>query len=321
VTPSAIVANFALVNGVFVTPVTTYSGVVAVASAIKLTAWCRVDMAIAGTVDISWTFTGATVTSYQAGSCYANFTREPGNLYDKGLVKHIRPVSMSVLWTFMGETLHDGGQISAALCPGNSLRDNVLIDSSSASAPGSFQDFQSLGKVPGSYEGPMREGAYVMWLPEEQPHRNFYLPSEVSSVNYPPICISGRYSSTAGMNNITIGRMLIITNFEYETSSLVIPSFPAPVNPDEILIASVMLSKIRHAMSNPDHPGFLSRLASWIDKASVRGGQWASNLLGPLLRSLPAGLFQFGPSNKGTNPSFGSGSNSLFVGDRTLAVR
>ena len=75
------------------------------------------------------------------------------------IVAGLRPVSSAMLVSYVGDTLNDGGQISAAWLPGDvpTSLTNLLVTSSGRAR---------LALEPGAYSGPLRDGAYVFWKPD-----------------------------------------------------------------------------------------------------------------------------------------------------------
>lgn len=275
-----------------------YSGAYSTAVPVTIPWWARVECAIGATLDYSITFTGATVTTNNAGNqvvfCRAPNILAESNLNDYGLVKAIRPVSMSVLATYIGETLHDGGQLAAALVPPGSLPTNIINSVSSAPAPGVFQNWENLSRLPGAYSGRLKEGSYCFWEPFDRSHRNFYEPSKVPTVDYPILALSGQYQSSASVQGQAVMRVLIVTNFEYTTASTLIVTEQSPVAVEWINGAAVLLANLPHATSNPEHRSFIEKAMSWIDGATARGGLWLGNLAGPAISRMPPGLISLG---------------------------
>lgn len=208
-------------------------------------------------------------------------TASGGAPTDYGLVAQIRPVGMSVLASYIGTTLQDGGNIAAAYVPGGTLGANYFTNASAISPLGCFEFWEALSKQPTSYNGPIRDGAYVWWSPEDYEDLQMVKPSGIDDHDYPAIVVSGQflpgpYSGTPA--SVPVIRLEVVTVYEFVTNSLLFETSSVMGSQAMMDSASQALFGQPHSMANAIHMKWLSDLAKGIKKGIGTGVRYiASN--------------------------------------------
>lgn len=199
-----------------------------------------------------------------------------GTPSDFGTVSQIRPVAMSALASYIGTTLQDGGNIAAAYVPGQSLEQSFFVNSASNTTLGAFEFWEALSKVPNSYNGPIRDGAYVWWSPEDYEDLQMVRPSGIPGHTYPSIVISGQFNP--GPVTVTsaspVIRLEVVTVYEFVTNSLLFESSACMGTQAMMDAASSALFGQKHAMPNAIHLKWLSDLAKSIGSGIGSGARY-----------------------------------------------
>jgi len=192
-----------------------------------------------------------------------------GSPADFGLVTQIRPVSMSVLASYIGTTLQDGGNIAAAYVPGGTLESNYFVLANNTSPLGCFEYWEALSKQPTSYNGPIRDGAYVWWAPEDYDDVQMVKPSATSEHDYPAIIVSGQSLPGPFAGDVYVAptiRLEVVTCYEFVTNSLLFET-SAFMGSQAMMDASAQaLFGQPHAMPNAIHAKWLSDFLGGIKK-------------------------------------------------------
>lgn len=140
---------------------------------------------------------------------------------DFGMIQQYRPVAMTVLVTYMGTTLLNGGTISGAYVPGGTL-ENCYYTAQANSLFGQLQNWENLARVPGAYNGRLEKGIFCRWMFEDYEDLEFKPPSGTLGHKYPSIVVSGQIqpgNSTATQTFGGIIRAEIVTVYEITTES------------------------------------------------------------------------------------------------------
>jgi len=161
-----------------------------------------------------------------------------------GLVTEYRTVGMSVLVTYEGTTLNDGGMISAAYVSGGSAETNFFTNAPSVST-GALQNWENLAKYPRAYSDRLCDGAYVMWHPEDPLDLCFHDPdycAETLAESPPTLIVSGIYTPNAAITNPKVIRLLVSTVYEITTLTQLFPQ--------QILVGSTnIMDEVNRAIS------------------------------------------------------------------------
>jgi len=191
---------------------------------------------------------------------------------DYGAARQIRPVAMSVLFTCSSSLLNRSGLISANWLPGGSDLTNFFTNSSDAQV-GPLQNWECLAKTPTAYSGQLEKGAYCFWKPEDDDDVQFYQPSKALLNQYPSVVISGMYQSppaTLG-TSVIIGRIEVVTIFEFETLSLLFELRPFSCPYSDLELALRFLGTVQQGSENGEHleriKRFAKRFREGINKA------------------------------------------------------
>jgi len=212
--------------------------------------------AFATTTDFSLTVTN-TQTSF--GGASTNF----------GAVSQIRPVAMSCLATYVNTTLLDGGNIAGAYVPGGTLASNYFTSANNVTAQGSYANWENLSLSTSSYNGPIRDGCYVWWCPEDIVDYELTEPANSSAHDFPSIMIAGKFSPGGDFTtpqSATPIRLEIVTVYEFSTNSQLWEKSACVGSQAIIDAANRLLASQQHAMQNKVHLQWLKDLANGIGK-------------------------------------------------------
>jgi len=169
------------------------------------------------------------------------------------IMSKCRPVSMSVLASYVGNLTAGGGNIAAALVPGGTWGDNLAI----AASPTPLANWENLARVPGAYDGPLVQGAYTYWLPDDSDDylfrdvQNLIAGSDaMSNYSYPLLVISGKIQNATTNPQI---RLDVYINYEYTTVSRVVATSHGSKSLAERLEAVTILADQPTSMPNDQH--------------------------------------------------------------------
>lgn len=180
---------------------------------------------------------------------------------NRGLITQYRPVSLSVLATYLGPEIVNGGMISSAYCPGSTSDTNYFAQVN-PSIVGSLQNWENLAQIPGSYNGPLRDGTYAYWTPESYEDVEFNNPDDVVRENFPTLIVSGQYIPGTAISGSVSGvvRVEIVRNIELETTSTLFEKAKCVGSQAYMDLANQILSDEFHAMPNATHLAFLDKI-------------------------------------------------------------
>jgi hypothetical protein len=213
---------------------------------------------------VTWTTTG---TPNSADITIAPTVRGDLSLNtDSGIVKSIRSVAQTALFTYTGTFLQNGGNVACAYVPSGSLSSNYYT--SAPSEPGDYHDWEMVARIPGSYNGAIKDGAFTWWAPEGNQNTEFNAVSAHNNMLMPALIISGIFSpGTITPGTYTIGRIELISVFEYTTTST-FPSVQRWIGTQAMVDeAQAWVSESPHCMANEDHVSWYDRILSWLQKA------------------------------------------------------
>jgi len=188
---------------------------------------------------------------------------------DYGDMKEYRPVGMSVLATYVGPTLTDGGNIAVAYVPGNTLATQFY--SSGSVSQGLLQNWENLSLLPGSYNGKLKEGAYAWWAPESNVDVEMNYPSSWEARAPPAIIVSGAYApgtfSGTGYSQ-TIVRLEVVTVYEFTTNSQLYEVSKYIGSQHIFDTVNKIASAEPHCMANAQHNSFIGRVLKGVGNAA-----------------------------------------------------
>lgn len=202
-------------------------------------------------------------TSTMAGS-YTGPALNPGGA---GLIEQYRPIAMSAWFQCTASDLQNGGEVSTVLADGSTIDDYYTVNSNTF-----YQEYKALAEAQRAYTGKLKDGCYTFWKPFgtndsslRQPYRTANNADDTAeSYNFPAIYISG-ISSSPG---VTIGRIEVITVYEYTTTSRIVEVVDSPVAPGLIEHASTMLTDQSTSMANTEHQTWINELLGVLGGAA-----------------------------------------------------
>lgn len=188
-----------------------------------------------------------------------------------GLVNKIRPVAMSVLTTYTGPTLLDGGNISTCFLPGG-VSDSQFFTSNQTTTSGSLSSWEAVASVKGGLTHPIIKGSYAWYSPTSTSDYDMKTPSEALTHTYPTVVVSGQCvpGNTLPPDGSTYVRIVITSVYEIMTDSLLIPSRHQKGSQAEMDRVLNHLVGVPHVLENPDHVSFGRRILDSFRSA----GHW-----------------------------------------------
>jgi len=188
-----------------------------------------------------------------------------------GALQMARPVAQTVLATYMGPCLTDGGQISACYVPRGLLESNYFAAAAN-SQYGQLQYYENVANLDGSYNGPLKNGAYAWWSPYDSSDSVFNEPSTMNADEWPSIVVSGLYNPTTAVSSPSgqdVVRLRIATTFEFISRATLFEQQVCAGSQDLIDHANRWLADQPHAMPNVSHK-------TWLSSVLNKGGNWVS---------------------------------------------
>jgi len=156
------------------------------------------------------------------------------------IYEEYRVVAMSVLMTYEGDTLYNGGNITGRIMSGGEN-------------PGTlgFNDYASISSLPDSYERPLTMGAYSFWKPTDDKDMYFRDANydNTPTGDLPSVVFAGTVKNPTN----AILRLRVCLVVEAKTYKSYIGRDYSVVAPNQIASASVALRGIPRIMENPLH--------------------------------------------------------------------
>lgn len=186
---------------------------------------------------------------------------------DYGIVKQIRPVSMSVVFTPTQPPAFSGGTASIAVIPG-AARDDYFTNNI-INEIGSLHLYESLSTLEDKAERNYNEGSSAIWLPDGPEDIDWRSPSGSLDVSYPTVVIAGRYlpSQPLTAQPSSIGNLKIVTNYEFTTESKLFRH--EEVMGSQACVDAVLdqLTHVDSCRGNPEHFAWLKKTFPRLAKA------------------------------------------------------
>lgn len=143
---------------------------------------------------------------------------------DDGLIETIRPVAMSVLTTYNGPLLQNGGQIASALVPSKALDSNFFTNA--PDNPGALRSWNTIASLNEAvHDGPLNKGAYTWWTQEDNADYEFDSVSALNDKDMPAIVVAGTWNpgtDVAGSATV-VCRVEVEIVFEITTLKTLLP--------------------------------------------------------------------------------------------------
>lgn len=195
---------------------------------------------------------------------------------NSGAIEQLRPVAQSLLVTYMGPELTDGGSIASCYVPPDYLTSNYFNNASDQNQQA--QLFENLMKIEGCYNGRLAKGTYAWWTPYDPSNVAFQTVSQHNAFAFPGIICSGVFtpvgSTIASGVNSTVLRVEVNTVYEFITKSTAFDS--AKLIGSQQIIDSVdnLLMEQPHCMANGDHLKFIRDCARGVYSWANRNKNW-----------------------------------------------
>lgn len=179
-----------------------------------------------------------------------------------GPVEEIRPVSMSLMVSYFGPTLTDGGIIAGAFVPKDLVQSNFFGNNSNA--PGQLQYHETVMKLDRSYNGRLSNGCRVIWMPSDPGDYDLRSVVDANAHNWPAIVISGAYqpgTDLAGNASYTLRVELCVT-YELVTKST---SFDLQTRQGSAATMDMVFNLMKNerlARANDSHWAWIKAMAS-----------------------------------------------------------
>jgi hypothetical protein len=167
-----------------------------------------------------------------------------------------RVAAMSILVTSLSPAINDGGAIAAAR-----INDMLKQDPK--------YDYDKLTTLEGAYNGELKQGAYVFWLPKDLEEMS---PKEIRGVDATStgLAVCGKFTQ-AGQQI----RILYTIVVDFTSVSQTIEKLPFPAWTDNFDIFLQALASQQCAFSNSSHLKALKAIASALGRGAQRAGKWA----------------------------------------------
>jgi hypothetical protein len=152
-----------------------------------------------------------------------------------------RVVAQSLLLTFQGDTLTDGGQLAAVRTAGGQDPDDEgWID---------YTSISSLSNVNlNTFEGPLKYGAYGIWQGTSDNDYDYRNPAVVNDGQLPCLVVAGKSTSSS-----TTVRARVVTVVEWKSNKAFISTRPSVIDSDMLETAHRALQAFPAWHENPTH--------------------------------------------------------------------
>jgi hypothetical protein len=200
---------------------------------------------------MSFAADNANITSAEFGNAYGHLQPHSyPELLDLDNTSDLRPIALSLLTSYMGSTLENGGLIASARVP------RGFSVFTAASDTDYYTALASLTRS--TFDGPLRTGSYVWWLPTEVQDKDFKH-AEVNRRIYDETTL---WVSTVRDDPTQTVRVRAVQVVEFLTSS---PTYTVGISnfdPDLPLLLRFMMTRLPAATENDLHDklkGFLKK--------------------------------------------------------------
>jgi len=186
-----------------------------------------------------------------------------GVSYNNGDMTGYRPVAMSVLATYVGPELTNGGIICTSLLASGAAKSGYFQSNNNL---GNFRNWENLSKTPGSYNGPLKDGTYCWWTFQSQDDYRILSPDDILTKVVPTIMVSGQWQPGPGAATGAILRLEIVTIYEGVTESLLYEQKYLPGSQAIMDRVFRLLSSEPHAMANAAHIDWINSIKKALGK-------------------------------------------------------
>jgi hypothetical protein len=177
-------------------------------------------------------------------------------------IEKYRINSQSALLTYMGNVLTMAGQGATLLYRGGI-----------PSTYNQLWDYKTVSQHQHSYNGPLVEGTYAYWEPQDTNDMIFRSVFSDNIFKRPYILCAGILNDTENTFEGVL-RLRVCTHLEFTSKSQIYESIPSAVRPDLIVCRAQMLRGVPNAMENGKHLDKLAKIAKGVGKASIAVGRF-----------------------------------------------
>lgn len=213
---------------------------------------------------------GAAVTTATAQMVAATILpNNTAHSVNSGLVGSIRPCAMSVLTSYNGPLLQNGGQIAGALVPGEELLSNFFTNA--ADDPGAFRSWQTIASLnEANTDNPLNLGNYTTWRQDDVTDFEFFSPSRSSQMEYQGIVVAGTWNPGSDPidTDAVIARVEIDIVYEIRTEKTLLPKDSYIGSQQCIDYANQYLAGLPISSENKIHMDTFKKWFGYVSKAA-----------------------------------------------------
>jgi hypothetical protein len=183
-----------------------------------------------------------------------------------GAVSLVRPVAQTILVSYMGPTLLNGGRIVGGYVPKGALDANFFTPA--AGAQGNYQMVENLANVSGTYDGQLKNGCFGFWTPYDQSDTEFRTVGKMNSSQWPSMVVSGVFNPVQNIsgNLSDIVRVRLITTFEMITQSTAFEQRVCSGSQNIIDRVNRTIGCADHFMANNEHETWIQKFLNGVMK-------------------------------------------------------
>jgi len=183
-------------------------------------------------------------------------------------------LGQSLLVTYRGSTLDNGGLIATARVPSSTNSIGSKSDASADLAAGGSQYYNWISSLQNNrYDGPLKTGAYSFYLGDDESDY-FYKDTEDQATDLPYLIAAFSTSTATAENNV---RIKVITHIQFKSNSNLYPQATSPFMKDVSLlphILSLVNSSYCNTMHKSDIKDRLKDIGKQVGKALVSPKTW-----------------------------------------------
>lgn len=199
-----------------------------------------------------------------------------------GAISLIRPVAQTILVTYMGPTLLNGGRIVGCYVPKGSLETNYFT--AAAQTQGNYQRAEDLANLSESFDGQLRDGTFGFWTPYDDSDVEFRTVADMNAATWPAMVVSGVFNPVQALSGpiSDIVRVRLVTTFEMITKSTAFDQQVVSGSQNIIDQVNRAIGSTPHFMANAEHLSFIKRFLDGVLKygpLALKGASLAASLL------------------------------------------
>jgi len=183
-------------------------------------------------------------------------------------------IAQSLLVTYRGSTLDNGGLIATARVPASTNAIGAKSDISADLAAGGSQYYNWISSLQNNrYDGPLKTGAYSWYLGDDESDY-FYKNTEDQALDLPHLVAAFSSSTANAENNV---RIKVISHIQFKSNSNLYPQEVSPYMKDLPMlphILSLVNSSYCNEMHKKDIKEHLKNIGKQVGKALVSPKTW-----------------------------------------------